>query len=538
MDDLSQRREGTAKINVPVFWGGFIVCLLFYGPLVVFQQSAQGFIDNAMYIITYHTDWLWESTVFASFIFVMWLALGPYGRVKLGGTNDKPEFSTSTWIAMMFCGGSGAGLVYWACIEPIYYLQNPPFWTQQFSPQAAQWALAYGIFHWGFSAWATFAVPAVAFSYSLYVRKKPYLYPSYACREILGRLAQGWSGKLIDVVVVIGMVGGVATSLGFIIPMISRLTADYFGIQDTMGLKILVAVLFFVVYGYSTYQGLYSGIAKLSDWNMYLIFVLLAFILFSGPTAWMLSYFFDNVGVLLQNFVRMSLYTDPITKSGFPQEWTVFYWAWWCVWAIFVGLFATRISRGRTIRELIINMVFSAPAGSALFYLAFGSYNVDLMLNKGTGLATLLNEAGGPAVVSAMLETLPLSWAIIPFFIVVMVISQATGVDANAYTIAGMSCVEMRQGMEPPRWSRIFWAVVILFATIALLLVGGLKVVQLSSVLTGVPVLFLTIILAISLVKWLKEDFGNLVQPLVTDKYAVDTETSTSQTHFEKLGQD
>lgn len=507
MDDHKQSQPTIAKINPPVFWGSVVVCLLFYGPMVIYQESAQNIVNKAMYLITHSTDWLWQIIIFSLLLFSLWLAFGPYGRVKLGGPDDKPEFSTFTWIAMMFCSGSGAGLVYWACIEPIYYLQSPPFGAEPFSPQAAQWALSYGIFHWGFSAWATFAVPAVAFSYIFYVRKKPYLNPSYACHGLLGKLAEGWLGKAIDMLVIIGMVGGVATSLGFVIPMLSRLTADYLGIQDTMMVKFIVAALFSSIYIYSTYKGLYSGIAKLADYNMHLTFVILGFILLMGPTLWMISYFVDNLGVLFQNFIRMSLYTDPVTKSGFPQDWTVFYWAWWLAWAISVGLFATRISKGRTIKELVLNMVFSATAGSALFYLVFGSYNVDLLLNQGIDLAQVLQEAGGPGVISVMLETLPYKSFIIPFFILVMAISQATGVDANAYTIANMSCREVRLGMEAPRWARVFWAMMLLFATVALMLVGGMEVVQLSSVLTAVPTIFISLILAISTVKWLKEDY-------------------------------
>jgi betaine/carnitine transporter, BCCT family len=519
MDNQNNVFDKFAKINKPVFWGSVLVCILFYAPMVIFQKEAQGLIDKAMFAITHSTDWLWEGVAFAALIFLIWLAFGPYGRIKLGGPDDKPEFSTFTWIAMMFCGASGAGLVYWACVEPVFYLQAPPFWAQPFSAQAAQWSLSYGIFHWGFTAWGTFAIPAVAFSYMFYVRKKPYLYPSYACRGVLGNAVDGWVGKVIDLLVIVGMVGGVATAQGFAVPMLSRLTADYLGVADTIYIKLLVMVVFALVYGYSCYKGLYSGIAKLADYNTILTFILLGFVLIVGPTAFMLSLFWDNLGVLFQNFIRMSFYTDPITKSGFPQDWTVFYWAWWFAWAMYVGIFATRISKGRTIRALVLNMVVTATAGSALFYLVFGGYNVDLLLNKGVDLAGILKQGGGPAVVSAMLQTLPFSSVIIPLFLVIMFIAQATGVDANAYTMATMSCFEIRDGQEPPKWSRIFWAVLVTFATAGLLLVGGQNVVQLSSVLTSVPVLFLTIILAISTVKWMNEDFGDQVRlkPLILD---------------------
>ena len=525
--DKEKQPEVYAKVNMTVFWISVIACLLFYGPMIIFKEAAQGPVNAAMHFITYSTAWLWEFVVFGCLVFLAWLSFSRYGGVKLGDPDEKPEFSTFTWVSMMFCGGSGAGLVYWALIEPIFYLKFPPFGLEPYSAASAQYALAYGIFHWGFSAWATFAVPAVAFAYMYYVRKKPYLYPSYACRGVLGKAVDGWLGRVIDAIVIIGMVGGMATSLGFVIPMLSKVTADYLGIADTIGFKMIVAVLFSCIYTWSCYNGLKGGIAKLADMNMYMTFILLGFVLVVGPTVFMFNLFGDNIGVLLNNFFRMSFYTDPITKSGFPQDWTVFYWAWWLAWAIYVGLFAARISRGRTIRALIGNMIFTATAGCMLFFLIFGSYQVDAIMNHGAMLGDLLKAEGGPAVISWFLNTLPFKAVVIPFFIFVMAISQATGVDAASFTMANMACYEVKDGIEPPKWIRLFWAGMLFFATVALLLVGGMSVVQLSSVLTAIPVLFLLIILAISLVKWLKEDFGVAAVPMMMEanKYSWDDDS-------------
>jgi len=513
-----QIKTEIAQINPVVFWGSVLCCLVFYVPLVIYQQDAQAVISVAMHTITYSLDWLWEGVAFGGIIFLMWLAFGRYGNVKLGGPDEKPEFSTFAWIAMFVCGGIGAGLVYWTMVEPIFYLKFPPFWAEPFSPQAAQWALSYGIFHWGFLAWGTFAIPAVAFSYMYYVRKKPYLYPSYACRGVLGDRVDGWLGKAIDLVVIVGLVGGVGTSLGFTVPLLSAIIADMLGVADSMAVKAGVALVWALIFGYSAYKGLYSGIAKLSTFTAYACFVLVAFVLVVGPTSFLLSFYFDNLGMLFQNIFRMSLYTDPITKSGFPQDWTVFYWAWWYAWAIYIGLFATRISRGRTIKELILAMVFIGTFGSSLFYLAFGGYASHLLLNLKMPLDVILKESGGPAMILAVLKTLPLQWLFMPFFVGVMLIFQATSIDSNAYTMAMIGCKEIRDGQEPPKWSRIFWSALILFVTLALLLVGGMEVVKLSSVLTSVPILFIVVILALSTVKWLREDFG-VAQRLTTTKY-------------------
>ena len=507
-----------AKVNKQVFIWSALACLIFYGPMVVFQDGAQSIIDKGMHLITYTTDWVWEVVVLGCLIFLAWLALGRYGRVKLGDADDKPEFSTFTWVAMMFCGGTGGAIVFWSINEPIYYLQSPPFWLEPFSDEAAQFSLAYGFLHWGFSAWATFAVPAVAFAYMYYVRKQPYLYPSAACRGVLGKWVDRWPGKLIDAMVVVGMVGGMATALGFIVPMISKVTSDYFGFADSVIFKVMVCLVLALVYGWSCYKGLKSGIAKLADLNMYLSFILILFIIVVGPTAFMFSLFTDNLGVYVQNFFRMSLYTDPVTQSGFPQAWTVFYWAWWLAWAMYVGLFAARISKGRTIRGLIINMIFSATACCMLFFMVYGGFQVDAIMNKGVDLGSILSNEGGAAVVSYFLNSLPLKSVVIPLFVVIMVISTATGTDAASFTLANMTCSEVKDGVEPPKWSRIFWAAMLFFSSTGLLLVGGMNVVQLSSVLTAIPVLFILVILAISTVKWLREDFGS--EPLLTtNKY-------------------
>ena len=507
-----------AKVNKQVFVWSVFACLIFYGPMIVFQDSAQALVDKCMHVITYSTDWVWEFVVFGCLVFLAWLAIGRYGRVKLGEPDDKPEFSTFTWVAMMFCGGTGGALVNWSLTEPIYYLQGPPFWIEPFSPQAAQYALAYGIFHWGFSAWATFALPAVTFAYLYYVRKQPHLSASNACRGVLGDWVDKWPGTVINALVVIGLVGGMATALGFIVPMISRVTADYFGFEDSVAFKVLVCLILAIVYGWSCYKGLKSGIAKLADFNMYLTFALLAFVAIVGPTMFLFSLLTDNFGVLLHDFVRMSFNTDPISKSGFPQGWTVFYWAWWLAWSIYVGLFAARISKGRTIRGLIFNMIFSATACCVIFFMILGGFQVDQIMNQGVDLGSILSNEGQAAVVSNFLSGLPFKAVVIPFFIIVMVISTATGTDAASFTLANMTCSEVRDGVEPPKWNRIFWAAMLFFASTGLLLVGGMNVVQLSSVLTAVPELVLLVIFAISTVKWLREDFGS-APLLTTDKY-------------------
>lgn len=498
------------QVNTQVFIGSVLLCTIFYAPMLMFREQLRPLTATVLTALTYSLDWLWLLLAFACFIFLVWLAFGRYGNVKLGAPDDEPEFSRFSWLSMLFTGGVGAGLVYWSMAEPIFYLTWPPFWEEAFSAQAAQWAVAYGIFHWGFLAWGIFTPGAIAFAYMIYVKKKPYFYPSYTCRGVLGNRVDGWIGTAINIFVIVGLVGGLGTTMGVVIPMISAVIANFLGLENTIYVQSGTLVLLAIIFGYSAYSGIHSGIKKLSELNSFLCLGLLAFILIAGPTLFMLSYYVDSVGMLIQNFFRMTLNTDPISQSGFPQDWTVFYWAWWVAWAIYFGLFIARISKGRTIRDVILNMTFTTTLGCSVFFLVFGGYVVDLQLNKGMELDVILTTIGGGQMIVDVLESLPLSGLVIPFFILVMLIFQATTIDSNAYTISMITCDKIQYGQEPPRWIRLFWCVLLAVIGVAILVVGGLQVVQLSSVLTSVPVVFIIVILMISVLRWLKEDFGEL----------------------------
>ncbi len=497
-----------AQVHRSIFIISVLFCVLVYAPLVIFREGAQAFVSSLMNFVTFNLDWLFQGVGFLCFVFAIWLIFGQYGNVKLGTKDDKPEFRNFTWIAMFFCAGIGAGAVYWAFLEPLYYLSAGPFRIEEYSIAAREWTMGYTYFHWGLTPWSIFAVPALAFAYSYYNRKELHFKASYACRGVLGRYAYGTGGTIIDVIVVVGMIGGFATSLGFVFPMLSGLIAQYLDIADTIWLQVGIGAFFTAVYTYSTYKGLYSGIAKLSDINMVMFIGLIGFILLAGPTMWIISYFFDSIGIMLQNFIRMSFYTDAVSGSGFPQNWTVFYWAWWAAWAIYIGLFMARISKGRTIRAFVSNMLFVAGGGTILIFSVIGGYGQHVHFNQGIDLTSILAESGGAATIYALMDTLPGSQIVIPIFVIVLIVAQATGIDSAAYTLGNITSREVGYEVEPQIWLRVFWALLIFFATISLLLVGGMQVVQLSSILTSVPILILLVIFMVAISKWLREDFG------------------------------
>lgn len=505
---VPHRSRRYAKVNKLVLIFSLIVVACFYGPMMYFQENLQGLADDLYNLLTFSTDWFWQIAVVACIIFSLFLIFSKYGDIKLGGPDAKPEFTTFQWFALLFCGGSGAGLLYWGVLEPINYLAAPPFGLEPMSVEAAQFGEAYGIFHWGISSWATFVIPAVGFAYMAYVRRQPYLYPSFACRDVIGEKAsEGIVGRIIDAIVIVGMVGGVGTTLATFLPMICDLGTSYLGISRNLGTDLIFVAAFGCLFGYSCYRGLYSGLSKISNLNMYGIILMLIVLFVLGPTSFLLSQYADSIGTLFQNFIRMSLYTDPIAKSGFPQSWTVFYWAWWFAWAMYMGLFVARISRGRKIRTLVLNMLLTTTLGCSVYYMTFGGHTINLIMNKNIDLPAMLEAKGGVETITYVINQMPLAKLVVPILVIVMLISQVTAVDSVAYTMAQMCCDRIEDGQEPPKWTRILMAVTLVLCVFGLLLVGGQRIVQLSSIMTSFPVVFIETIIAISLLKWFKKDF-------------------------------
>lgn len=493
------------KIDPVVFWSSLGVIVFATLALVIFRDTAEPVLNTMLTGITYNLDWAFQFLTFGLFILLMYLVFSKYGKVRLG--DEPPEFSTFSWGAMLFCAGMGTSIMFWSMMEPMYYYMGPPFGYEPNSSQAAEWAVTYGLFHWGISAWSLYALPTVTIAYSFFVKKNHSLKISSACRGILGKHADGWLGKIIDILVIWSLVGGLGTSLGLGVPMVSAVIGEIFGVAQSLTLSIIIIAVWVVIYSASAYVGLYKGIRKLSDWNVYLALGLAVFVLLAGPTLFILSNFTNSFGLMLQNFAFMSFSTDPINQGGFPQSWTVFYWAWFAATAPFIGLFVARISRGRTIRELITHILLWGSVGSWLYFGIFGGYSLNLQLSGALDVLGVMNESGDPAAIVEILKSLPLSFLVLPFFAVLGFIFLATSLDSATYILASITTKELSAGQEPARWNRMLWGMVLAALAISLLLIGGLNVIQTSSVIVSVPVILLYGLLTASLLKWLKEDY-------------------------------
>ncbi|PAV29199.1 choline transporter [Virgibacillus profundi] len=498
-------------IDWSTFIGALLIILAVSLPLIFFPETGAEVINLANTFMTTNFGVFYILLGIAALFFLLYVAFSRHGKIKLGGREVKREFNTFSWAAMLFSAGIGSSILYWGMIEWAYYYQAPPFNVEPESGAAIEYATSYGIFHWGPIAWAIYTLPALPIAYFYYVRKKPILKISESVRPVLGKMVDGPIGVIIDVLFMFGLMGGAGTTLALGTPMIAEGVSEITGISVTMGLQAVIMLLATVIFAVSSYSGLQKGIKFLSNVNIYLAFFLLGFIFLFGPTLFISETTVTSLGILMNDFFRWSTWLEPLATvdgfpdSGFPESWTVFYWAWWVVYAPFVGLFVARISRGRTIREMILGTMIWGTFGSVLFFGILGNYGMYLQLSGSFDVIGFMDVNGAPATIIEILNQLPMAGIIVVIFTILALIFLATTFDSASYILAAVVQKHIDTG-EPLRWNRLFWAFTLLLLPMTLMFIGGLETLQTASIVAGFPVLFIMFLLAWSFMKASSED--------------------------------
>lgn len=476
-------------------------------PLAMFREESSAWVTAAYDVITrnFGVAYLWYG--FGLVVFLLWLASSRFGRVRLGGTEAEPEFSTRSWIAMLFSAGIGAGLLYWAVIEWGYYVDAPPLGVEPGSTPAIEWAATYGLFHWGVTGWAIFCLPTLAIAYPYHNRGIPYLRLSTGCLPFLPGGPASRRGRALDFLYMVNLIGGTGTSLGLSTPMIAAGVARLLGIEHDFHLEVAVVLGCIAIFGTSAWIGLQGGFRRMADANMYLALGLLLFIVLVGPTVFILKTATNSLGLMVQSFLRMNTWTDPVENRGFVESWTVFYWAWWIAYGPFVGIFVTRISRGRSLREVILGMLAFGSLGAWLFFMVLGNYALHLDLSGVLDLRSLVRQGEEALAITSAVASLPGGLAVLAVFVAVAVVFLATTYDSASYTLASVSTRELRAGMDPARWHRVFWACALGVLPVTLMFMeGGLKVILSATIVVSLPLVAVGILMCVSLTRMLKED--------------------------------
>ncbi len=486
-----------------IFFGAITFLLFLSLPLFIWPEKSLVALTFIKKFVLYNFGLAFIWLAIFTLGFVLWLAFSKYGKISFG-TGD-PQFSTFSWASMLFCAGVATGILYWGTIEWAFYYQSPPFGEKPGSIAAIEWASAYGMFHWGISGWAFYVLPTIAIGYSYYILKIPKMRISIACKSLIGKRAEGLPGKLMDMFFMVGLLGSTGTSLGLGTPMIAAGLVLIAGISNSFIFKVIVIIFCTIIFATSVYLGLEKGIKKLSNVNTVAALGFLVFVLLAGPTSFLLKMATNSIGFLIDNFIRMSFWTEPLGDTHFVEDWSIFYWAWWVAVGPFMGIFVAKISKGRTIKQIVLGALFFGSLGSALYYGILGNYALYLELNNILPITEMVGSGQTAEAIVLIISSLPSGKIILLLFCIVGIIFMATSFDSTSYTLAACSSNEVNINDEPSRWQRLFWAFALILLPIALMLVGGLDSLKTAALISAVPMVFVYILMTGSLIKSLKD---------------------------------
>jgi len=485
-----------------VFFVSLALLLAFVVAGIVWPLALAAAADTALAFTREHFGWFYLFATTGFLVFCVGVAFSEYGRIRLGADGEAPEFAYPAWLGMIFSAGMGVGLVFWGVAEPMTHYVEPPLGlAEPRSPEAAQIAMRYSLFHWGFHQWANFAVVGLAIAYVSFRRQRPGLI-SETFRANLGDRVDGGIGHAINILAVVSTVFGVATTLGLGIIQINSGLVAVTDVSFAVDTQLLILGGVALVFLLCALTPLEKGVRYVSDANMILAGGLLVFVFFAGPTDFITAALTNAVGEYFGNVIGMSLVMTPYTGEDWVERWTIFYWAWGISWAPFVGSFIARISRGRTVREFVLGVIGVPVVLSALWFATFGGSALyyELFRNAGISDAVIAEISSALFATLAQLPGAGVLGALMAVLVILFVITSAN----SATFVLGM--FTSGGALEPKRWIRITWGTVPVLVAGVLLLSGGLDALRTVSILAAFPFIVLMVFMAGALLRSLRDE--------------------------------
>jgi choline/carnitine/betaine transport len=511
-------KQGLFKgLNPIVTVGSISIVVAFVVLCASHGDQAAGVFKGASDAILDHLKWFYLALVSAILGLLVYIAFSRYGTLKLGRPDEKPEFSFAAWIAMLFSAGMGVGLIFWSVAEPVLHYASNPF-TPGLTDQAASMAMRITLLHWGLHPWAIFTVIGLGLAYFAYREGLPLalrsiLYP------IIGNRIYGPIGHTVDIIGGAVTAFGVSQSLGLGVEQINMGMHQVFGTPVTLSFKLSIIAVVTVIASISLVAGVSRGMKRLSTLNMWISLGLMLVVLALGPTHYIMNLLFELAGDYAQNIIGMSFWTDAQADSSWQKSWTAFYWPWWMTWGPFVGLFIARISRGRTIRELVFGALLVPTLVTILWMAVFGGAALkdEQQMRHAYQALPVAEQAaagafqGGPILEATRKETTtamftlldrldgPTLGAILSVIIcLLLAVHFVTAADAGTQVLCMLNSLG---SIDPPNWIRVLWCVLEGAIAASLVIAGGLLAIQMASIVVGLPIAFYMLLTGYSLMR-------------------------------------
>lgn len=434
-------------------------------------------------------------------IISFWLSFSKYGDIVLGEPNEKPKYSFFAWGSMMFTCGLAADILFYSFVEWVMYATNPHIAELG---SISEWAGVFPLFHWSFIPWAFYLVLAVAFGFMLHVRKRNRQRYSEACRPVIGNHADGILGRVIDLFALFALLAGTATTFSVATPLMAGILVKLFNIEISRTVvTIIILLITCAVYTYAVLHG-FKGISFLAKLCIYLFFgLLLVVLLIGGQGRFIVENGFQSLGKMFQNFIELSTYTDPGRASNFPQDWTIYYWAYWMVWCIAAPFFIGNISRGRTVRQTIMGGYIFGVGSTIVSFIILGNYSLGLQTSGAADFIAQYEASGDLyALILNIISTMPCATLILILTLVCMIAFYATSFDSIAYTAACYSYKKLEENEQPHALITLLWCILLIVLPIALVFSeSSMSNIQSVSIISAFPIGIIMIVMIWSFIK-------------------------------------
>ena len=435
------------------------------------------------------------------FILSIFIGSSKYGNIVLGKQDEKPKYSFFSWGCMMFTCGLAADILFYSFSEWILYATDPHI---EELGSIQEWAGVFPIFHWSFIPWGFYLVLAVAFGFMLHVRGRNRQKYSEACRPILGKYTQGILGRVIDLLAVFALLAGTATTFSVATPLMAQIIGELFHIEISRTIiNVIILLITCCVYTYSLLHG-FKGISILAKVCIYLFFGLLLYVfLFGGETRYIIETGITSFGKVIQNFFELSTYTDPMRTSNFPQNWTIYYWAYWMVWCVAAPFFIGSISRGRSVRQTIFGGYVFGVGSTVVSFIVLGNYSMGMQMSKAKDFIAIYRKTGDLySLIVSIIKTMPCAPLVMVAVLVTMIAFYATSFDSIALTAACYSYKRLEENEQPGKKVQFIWCILLILLPIALLFAeSSMSNLQSVSIVAAFPIGGVIVLIALSFLK-------------------------------------
>ena len=493
------------RIDWMITLAPFILIMALAGVLFIFPEQSNDIIGQVRFFFGDTLGIYYLIIGLGVLLVSVFLSFSKYGDLVLGEPNEKPKYSFFAWGSMMFTCGLAADILFYSFAEWTMYATNPHIAELG---SIADWAGAFPLFHWSFIPWAFYLVLAVVFGFMLHVRKRNRQRYSEACRPVIGKHADGILGRIIDLFALFALLAGTATTFSVATPLMAAIIVDLFGL--TISRTVITIVILLVtcaVYTYAVLHG-FKGISFLAKACIYLFFgLLLVVLLIGGQGRFIIENGFQSLGKMIQNFVELSTYTDPTRANNFPQDWTIYYWAYWMVWCIAAPFFIGNISRGRTIKQTILGGYIFGVGSTIVSFVILGNYGLGLQVSGGADfIAQYAADGDLYGLILSIINTMPASKIILVITILCMIAFYATSFDSIAYTAACYSYKRLGENEHPHKMIELLWCILLIVLPIALVFSeSSMNNIQSVSIISAFPIGIIMIIMIWGFIKDIKK---------------------------------